>query len=70
MPLGEKRLAARYSALTDAAALITNHDAGPYESDPELYEMLMEERKRVAVFLEDKANKLLGERDLLTFDCD
>ena len=70
MALSDKRLTARHSALTDAAAMIASHDAGTWESDPEFYKMLMEERRKVAVFLENKAEKLVGHRKLLDFECD
>lgn len=70
MALGIKRLTARVAALTDAAALIESHDAGSWEEDPEFHEILMEERKKVARMLEEKAMKLRGNRELLEFECD
>lgn len=70
MSLGIERLTARCSALTDAAALIESHDTGPWEDDPEFHEMLMEERKKVAKMLIEKATKLRGKRKLLDFECD
>lgn len=70
MTLGIKRLTARYSALTDAAALIAQHDAGTWESDPEFYEMLIEERRKVAICLQERADKLLNGRELMDFECD
>ena len=48
MSLSDKRLTARYSALTDAAAMIADHDTGTWESDPEFYEMQIKERKKLA----------------------
>lgn len=70
MALSDRRLTARFSALTDAATLIESHDAGSWESDPEFHEMLMQERKKVAEFLNKKAGKLKKGRALLDFNCD
>jgi hypothetical protein len=56
--------------LTDAAIMIAQHDAGPWESDPEFFEILMEERQKVSVMLDKKAQELKKGRELTDFDCD
>ena len=70
MALSIKRLSARHSAITDAAALISAHDTGTWDSDPEFHEILMQERKKIALYLEKKAERLLLGRETIEFECD